>query len=99
MQRCGVGACGTALDLNNYQEGDVVWFLAARDELLPFFTQYHNQEKAHIKKDQFYWTSNEWGDEWKATVGIFDTKKNEATWYTKKKKNFFYARQACFTQQ
>lgn len=99
VQRCGVGVYGTALDLNNYQEEDVVWFLAARDELLPFFTQYHNQEKAHIKKDQFYWTSNEWGDEWRAAAGIFDTKKNEATWHTKKKKNFFYARQACFTQQ
>ena len=98
MQVCGLGKYGKEIDLDNYKERDAFWFLAARDELIPFFAAYHNEEKAHIKKDQFYWTSNEWGNEWRAAAGIFNTKKNEATWETMKKTNLCYARQACHAQ-
>lgn len=96
VQRCGVGTCGEELNIENYKEGQVFWYLAARDELLPFFTNYHGQEKAHIKIDQFYWTSNEWQNEWRAAAGIYSTKKGKATWDDKKKKETFYARQACY---
>lgn len=98
VQVCGLGKYGKEIDLDNYKERDAFWFLAARDELIPFFAAYHNEEKAHIKKDQFYWTSNEWGNEWRAAAGVFNTKKNEATWETMKKTNLCYARQACHAQ-
>lgn len=98
VQRCGVGACGEELDIENYTDDQVFWYLAARDELLPFFAAYHNQEKAHIKKDQFYWTSNEWQNQWRAAAGIYSLKKNKATWDDKRKENLFYARQACYAQ-
>ena len=98
VQRCGLGAYGIELDIDHYEEGQAFWYLAARDELLPFFAAYHNQEKAHIKKDQFYWTSNEWQNQWRAAAGIYSLKKNKATWDDKRKESLFYARQACYAQ-
>lgn len=95
VQLCGLGKYGQEIDLVNYKKGELLWYLAARDELLPFLTNYHNDENAHIRKNQFYWTCNQSGAEFHSVAGKFDTKKNKATWDREKKRSLYYARQAC----
>ena len=95
VQLCGLGKYGQEIDLVNYKKEELLWYLAARDELLPFLTNYHNDENAHIRKNQFYWTCNQSGAEFHSVAGKFDTKKNKATWDRERKKSLYYARQAC----
>ena len=95
VQLCGLGKYGQEIDLVNYKKGELLWYLAARDELLPFLTNYHNDENAHIRKNQFYWTCNQSGAEFHSVAGKFDTKKNKATRDREKKRSLYYARQAC----
>ena len=94
IQRCGLGKYGEELDIENEDETPF-WYLPCRDELLPLLDNYHNDKKAHIKSNQFYWTCNQWENTRRAIACRFTS---EAEWYTKRKESLYYARQACHAQ-
>lgn len=97
VQRCGLGEYGAILDVDKKESP--FWYLSARDEMLFLFENYHRDESAHIKKNQYYWTCNEWGRTKVATACKFDLSTNaKERWKTREKTDTYYARQACHAQ-